>query len=353
MKLKKLLTAALMSAALMFSSAADAQVVTVTGYGINDTSAAKDARRSAVEQVVGTMLKARSVTMDMELVMDAVDTRTQGYVNSFEIINRKKDGDVVTITARVDVSSEPNSALMKDVEMVMSLNDPRIRVEIEHYGDDGGETFKRYPAMCKAQIREELVKRGFTHIVDTSGEVDYVVVGNLTVEKAKAIKLPVWGSIGGTEFKTAETGLSRSIASMDCRIKKVTTDELIGEFHARGESAAADESGNQAVLNLAADAAQQVRSLFNREASKVFTSVKIIATLGDAEKAMSLEETLRNTEQVSGVYMRGFNSGKCTIDVGTDLAPQQLYQLLKAAAGDTLKITLKSFSSTTLELSID
>ena len=353
MRVKKLLMSALTIGALIFSNVADAQVVTVTGYGNNETSAAKDARRNAVEQVVGTMLKARSVSMDMELVLDAVDARTQGYVNSFEIIKRKSEGGMVAVTARVDVSAEPNSALIKDVELVMSLNDPRIRVDVEHYGDDGGETFRRYPTMCKAQIREELLKRGFTHVVDANGEVDYVVLGNLTVEKAKAIKLPVWGAIGGAEFQTAETGLSKTIATMDCRIKKVSTDELIGEFHARGESMAADESGNQAVLNLAASAAQQVRNLFNREASKAFTSVKIIAELGNAEKALELEDTLRNTEQVTSVYVRNFSNGKCTIDVGTDLAPQQLYQVLKAAAGDTMSIKLKSFSSVVLELSID
>ena len=353
MRLKKFLTAALMSAALFFSSTVDAQVVTVQGAGVNDAAAAKDARRAAVEQVVGTMIKARSIAMDMEVVLDAVDSRTQGYVNSFEVIERRESGGLVTIKARVDVSSEPNSSLMKDVEMVMSLHDPRIGVVIEHYGDDGGETFRKYTTMLKAQIREELIKRGFSHVVDTTGDVDYVIVGNLTVGAAKAIKLPSWNSIGDAEFKTADTGFSKSTAALDCRIKKFSTDELIGEFHSQGASnpTAGDDAGAQAVLNLASDAAQQVRNLFNREASKVFSSVKITATLNDGDKILQLEEALRQVEQVNSVYVRGFNGGSCTIDVGTDLSPQQLYQMLKATSGG-LTISLKGFSGNTLEIGV-
>ena len=236
----------------------------------------------------------------------------------------------------------------------MSLNDPRIRVELENYGDDGGEAFQKYPAMLKAQIREELIRRGFTHVVDGAGDADYIIDGQLTVGKAKAIRLPVWGDIGGAEFKTADTGLSKSTAALDCRIKKASTDELIGEFHAQSSSnpTAGDDAGSQAVLNLAADAAQQVRNLFNREASKAFTSVKITADISDGDKVLQLEETLRQVEQVNSVYVRSFDGGRCVIDVGTDLAPQQLYQILKAFGGG-LSITLKGFSSVTLELNVN
>lgn len=351
--MKKLLTAALLTMSLLMASPASAEIVTATGAGISEEAAIKDARRNAVEQAVGTMIKARSVTMDMAIVLDTIDARTQGYINSFEIIDRKKSNGLITLTARVDVSSEPDSSLMRDVELVMSLNDPRIRVEVEHYGDDGGETFRKYPSMLKAQIREELIKRGFTHIIDAAGEADYLIVGNMTVEKAKAIRLPVWGDIGGAEFKTADTGLSKSTAALDCRIKKVSTDELIGEFHAQGggNPAAGDDVSSQAVMQLAADAAQQVRALFNREASKAFKSVKVTAAMSDGDKILELENALRELDQVNSVYVRNFDGGKCVIDVGTDLAPQQLYQLLKAANGG-LSLTLRGFSSVTLELGV-
>ena len=236
-------------------SVAQAEVVTVTGYGADENSAINDAKRNAVSQVVGTVLKSQTEVQKLTLVMDAIKTRTQGYITHF-----------------VDVSSEPNSSLMKDVELVMSLNDPGIAVVVEYYGDDGGETFKKYPAMTAAAIREELIQRGFTHVLDSTNNAEYVILGKLTVNKSQAIKLPSWGSIGSDEYKKVDTGLSKTTATLDCKIKKIKTNEVIGEFHVSGDSMSASENDIQtpAVSKMASSAAQEVRKIFNREASKAF-----------------------------------------------------------------------------------
>ena len=141
---------------------------------------------------------------------------------------------------------------------------------------------------------------------------------------------------------------------MDCKIKKFDTDEIIGEFHATGSNvgSANGELDNQAVFKLATNAAQEVRKIFNREASKIFSSVKIIATVGDGEKVFRLEEYLRQTQGVTGVFVRSFSDGKCIIDVDTGLSPQNLYRTLSAVTKNELPLKLRGFSSTVLEISI-
>ena len=213
MKLKRFLITAV--TLIFINASAYAQVVTVQGSGISEGAAIKDAKRVAVEKVVGTRIKSNSLMIDSELVFDAVQSRSAGYVTSCEILKKTSSGGLVEVTARVNVSDEPNSALMKDIELVMTLNDPRLGVVIEHYGDDGGETFKKYPVQVEAAIREELLKRGFTHVVDARGEIDYVIVGRLTVGKAQEIRLPNWRNINDDEFKTLDTGLSRSRAELE------------------------------------------------------------------------------------------------------------------------------------------
>lgn len=355
MNWKKFFIATSMSFSLMLP-AVNAQVVTVQGSGISESAAIQDAKRTAVEKVVGTMIKSDSMMVDLTFVYDAINSRTQGYVNSCEIIDKKNSDGLVNITARIDVSAEPNSSLMKDVELVMNLNDPRLAVVMEHYGDDGGETFKRYSEMCAAAIRKELTKRGFTHVVENPMNIDYIIVGNLTVGKDKNISLPSWRNISDDNFKMVDIGLKKSQAVMDCKIKKFDTDEIIGEFHATGQninSAAADELDNRAVIQMAESAAKNVREIFNREASKVFSSVKVFVNSNDAEKIMQLEEILRQTQGVTSVYIRNFSNGKCIADVATGLSPQNLYRVLSATAKDNFKLNLKNFSSTTLEISID
>jgi hypothetical protein len=151
-----------------------------------------------------------------------------------------------------------------------------------------------------------------------------------------------------------ETGLAKNEAIMDCKIKKVDTDEIIGEFHANAANlgSANGELDNQAVVQLAGQAAQEVRLLFNREASKVFKSVKVVAKSDDGEKLMQLEDYLRQTQGVTGVYMRSMADGKCVIDVSTGLSPQNLYRVLSAVTKYDMPIKLKGFSSTVLEISI-
>ena len=259
-------------AAIFFMNApSSAQVVMVEGRGTSESAAIKDAKRVAVEQVIGAQIQSNSLMIDSELVYDTVKTRTAGYVTGCEVISKKSVDGLIEVRARVNVSDEPGSALMKDIELVMSLNDPRIGVVMEYYGDDG-VTLKKYPAQVEAAIREELIKRGFSHVVD-GGEVDYLISGRLTVSAAQKIKIPSWRNIGGNDFTPLETGLSRSVSTVDCKIKKTATDEIIGEFKATGDGV--DASGNevsaQAVNQMASSAAQQVREILSREASKIFS----------------------------------------------------------------------------------
>ena len=353
MKWKKFLTGAL-AIFTLYAPVANAEVVTVKGTGITQDAAVADAKRNAVEKVVGTYLKAESQMQDMELVYDAVNTRTQGYVKSCNIISKKNVDGNFEILAQVDVSNEPGSELMKDIEIVMNLRDPRLAVVVEHYGDDGGETFRRYSEMCRAVIREELVKRGFTHVVENPVNVDYIIVGNLTVSKSRAATLPNFADLANPQMTQVETGLAKTESIMDCKIKKFDTDEIIGEFHATGSNigSAQVELDNQSVVKLAGNAAQEVRKIFNREASKVFSSVKVIAYLSNGDKILDLEEYLRQTQGVNGVHIRDFTDGKCIIDVDTGLSPQNLYRTLSAVTQNDFPIVLKGFSGTVLEISI-
>ena len=275
MKIFQWLIMVTISAVIILNSFADmafAETVTVTGFGKDEKSAINNAKRQAVEQVVGLVLKSESEARDLKLILDVIKTRTQGYINHFEILSKNKSNGNVTIKAKVDVSSEPNSSLMKDVELVMSLNDPKISVLIDYYGDDGGETYKKYPAMTKAAIREELIKCGFTHVMDSTNEAEYIIIGHLTVNKSQAIKLPNWSSINDSDYKMNDTGLSKTTAMIDCKIKNAATNEVIGEFHAAGDNMSASENDIQtpAVSKMASTAAKEVKKIFNREASKAF-----------------------------------------------------------------------------------
>ncbi len=122
--------------------AQDAQSIEVEGMAAvvnNDIGGARDravddAKRKAVEQVVGTTVTAESVAVDFQLVQDKITSRASGFVKSYEIKSQYKDGDnyVVKIKALVDAR-----AIADETSQLFSVK-PRVLVLIAEQNVGGG-----------------------------------------------------------------------------------------------------------------------------------------------------------------------------------------------------------------------
>jgi len=80
--------------------------VTVTGAGVSEEDALRDAMRKAIESGAGTFISSQSQTKDFALVRDTVLARAAGFVQSKQIISKNTlpDGTwEVKITATVSV----------------------------------------------------------------------------------------------------------------------------------------------------------------------------------------------------------------------------------------------------------
>lgn len=96
--------------------------------------AVDDAKRKAVEQVVGTTVSAESVAVDFQLVQDKITSRASGFVKSYEIKTQYKDGDtyVVKIKAVVDAR-----AIADETSQLFAVK-PRVLVLIAEQNVGGG-----------------------------------------------------------------------------------------------------------------------------------------------------------------------------------------------------------------------
>ena len=72
---------------LCSSSPTFAKEVTVDGVGIDRESALRDARRVAVEQVVGTFVDSRTLVENSMVALDNIYTKSQGFVGKVTVIN--------------------------------------------------------------------------------------------------------------------------------------------------------------------------------------------------------------------------------------------------------------------------
>jgi len=129
--------------------------------------AINSALRNAVEQVVGTMVESNVLVENYQTVEDKIYTRTQGYVQKYDVISSSKQFDnalEVTIRAVVKVSD-----LQSDLEAIGVLlgrkGKPRTMVMIEerniaeHYYQWGMDMNSTETA-----IMDEMMNYGFPFV---------------------------------------------------------------------------------------------------------------------------------------------------------------------------------------------
>ena len=148
---------------MLINFSANAQEVTVDGVGSNRDEAIRNAERAAVEQVVGTFIDSQTLVENSMLKLDEIYMHAQGYVGGVTILSEGQSAQgLYRVTARMNVASEPNSALIGQLETVMRLNDPRITV-IMLKDDAAAGT---HDELAETALNDKLLTVGFSHVVD-------------------------------------------------------------------------------------------------------------------------------------------------------------------------------------------
>ena len=81
-------------------------------------NAVVDAQRKAVEQAVGVLMSSESVVENYELLSDRILTQSAGYIQSYQIVDERKDGEDYRVTIEAVVGM---GALEEDVQAIRHL----------------------------------------------------------------------------------------------------------------------------------------------------------------------------------------------------------------------------------------
>ena len=121
----------ILAAAFLFLAAqpAAAKIVTAEGTGLDRDGALRAAQRNAVEQVVGTLIDARTVVRNAQVELDEIYTRSQGFIARTDVLSEgvQIDGSY-KIVARFDVDTSPGAELAKRLHALSSPSMPRVAV---------------------------------------------------------------------------------------------------------------------------------------------------------------------------------------------------------------------------------
>ena len=245
---------------------AEAKEVTVDGVGMDRDSALKDARRNAIEQVIGTFVDSRTLVRNAVTEMDQIYLKSAGFVGKIDVLSEGMDNGVYKVRATINVDESPSSELLKQVQAVMALNDPRILVAVFK------ENTNAHEEAIESAIINKLIDMNFSHIVGSEGtavemnarrDVDFAVIAR-TRTTSTSIEFP--------DFKggTYSTGINSGRTELSCKIIRLDTGDTLETFvaEASGVKFGNEQAEREAVKNMADQAGAKVDEKFRKIGAK-------------------------------------------------------------------------------------
>lgn len=334
-----------------------AEQVTVDGVGVDRDSAVRDAMRNAVERVVGTYVDSRTLVSEAVVSLDEIYTKSQGYVRDVEVLDEVGNGNAYRLTAKVDVDTNPDAALMSRLNMIMMLNAPRIAVIVKKNVEVSSneysylDTSNKSDSFTETVMNGKLLEMGFNHIVepeivaklkqssaiatvlsgngdigacsDTYG-IDYLVLGSSNVS-ANKIKLP--NETGGYSESLLTTG--RSILTV--KVIKFDTGEVVATYTVDGQAVDNNDvfAQNKAIQVAAEKACIELENRFKKIAAQPFIGTKFVITAVDEAGAEEVVNMLKSCSGVQSVRVRERNGDMTVLDVESSQKPYVIIQDLK------------------------
>ena len=341
----------LIGSLLAACNVAAAQWVEVTGVGEDADSALRDAKRNAVEQIVGTYISSETLVSQASVVQDEIYAQAVGFVTDVKVLDEGRRSGAYRVHANVSVNTNPNSELMNRVEMIRALGDPRIGVVVTYYGDVDGAAKEKYPLLCESAINNKLAELGFTHVISSNvllnnkeinryaaidtqkllpdKNIDYLIIGKLDLN-AGNITLPRYESMSsGGDMVT--TGLIRSLAEMNVDIYKASTGEIVTSFNVETKAVhnSTNTSSNTSIKLVGAEAANKIKQALSKKAASVDNQLQLQIKTNDYDDVSEIVKALKSIAGVSNISEQNYNKGKSIITVETTLKPQTIFRMLK------------------------
>lgn len=345
---------------------AEAREVTVEGVGTDRESALRDARRIAVEQVVGTFVDSRTLTNNFMIELDNIYMKSSGFVGKVNVLSEGVQNGVYKVRAVIDVDQNPSAEILQQVQAVMALNDPRIAVAV----------FKGNSAVhedaIESAITDRLITLNFSHVVDanivaglqnaqmlgslyngrpiggvgSSFGADFIVLGKCYTTSSGDIKIP--------DFKGGyiETGLNSGKTELTAKIIRLDTGDILETFtvETSGIGEGNTTAEREALKNMANQAAAKVDEKFRRIGARSSRGLQITAISNDYNKVQTLANDLRGLTGVQNVYVREHRNGKAILDIDTDQDVDSLMLLLRNRSSLNFVIESTGGSSATLRI---
>ncbi len=390
--MKKILIAAILFLSMavwaqdIYQTSSEAKEVVAKGLGAilagDEVKAREDAitaaLRNAVEQVVGMMVESEVLVENYQTVEDQIYTRTQGYVQKYDIISTSKQLDnaiEITIKATVKLSD-----LKSDLEAIGVLlsrkGKPRTMVMIdernigEHYYQFGMDM-----NTTEIAVMNELMNFGFpfvdpaqSRVVIANDVVSSALNGDTGAAANIALRLGAEIIITGTAVAKVASGGSDVVrnagfkscqANINLRVIRSDDATIVAVASAYDRAAHIDEitGGTQALQKAAKKAAIELKDKIVIAWQKdVYSSAQVqlqVTNIASFSQLSIFKNSLKYyIRGIQSVNQRSFAGGSAHFDIDIKGTAEQMASELDAKEIEGMKLQVTALSQNKISVKI-
>jgi hypothetical protein len=361
--------------------------VVATGLGSilgNDVAHARDdaiedALRKGIEDALGLIVESETLVENFQLIEDNIYSKTQGYVQKYDVVSEGKRGDQlyeVTVKAVVKLAE-----LKDDLDGIRTLmrrvNMPRIMIMIEERNIGETADFSHYIEAdmntAELSLTEALMAKGFKFVDQTT------VKRNLDNEKASAIlegdvnQAAILGKRVGAEIVLTGKALAKATvmeafgvsqrsqqATVSVKVIRTDTGDIIATSSGQGAYPHIDDviGGTKAIQKacdkLTENLITQILDRWQADVSSGATITLKVKGVKDYDQLNRFKSALKYyVRDLQTVTQREWEEGYSVLEVEMKGTSEDLAQRLsgKNIEGILVKVIGMSQNSVTVQLS--
>ncbi len=348
---------------LAVSLVAQVSSITAEGFGMTEDAAIEQAKRSAVEIGIGTVMSSETVVKNSVLFSDNIYAKANGFVKTYTVKDKFQDPDGLwTITIEA-VVTEILDEVLKDEMAVQTLlnamNRPKIifMVREENLIDNTPTDF------AETQLIKMFYDKGFD-VVDRQlvqamkGEADFTqaLAGDVTAAAkiagmlgADIIVIGTAKISSGGEIKAGNYTMTSGQADVNGKIIRADTGEILAIVpQARGKkphisaTTAGISAVNMAAKKLGSDIITQLIKKWSTQQANAVNVFLVVQNV-DFMTYMTLGNHLKSPTipGIQNAFEKGFNGGVAEFQILYEGKSQDLAMALmqNQAQGAALQVT--------------
>ena len=353
--------------------------------------AVKAALQSAVEQVAGVVVEAQTQTLENVLVRDQVVAHTAGYVKSYDVVSKKKEKGVysVTVSAKVglgeisrDVQAaralvrrfgRPSLVIMLQEQTVqfstdgkggvITNSDTTATVLTQQFKSDGWDIKDPAFAMGKVRIAPgATLGPGEAKEIGDLSKANYILYGTVAIKQQDPANL----ILGGARGPSGEQLYFPVSGEFDLALFATDTGTQIGKFSGKlsmskdGKTVSPTVSYERTAFDVIKLKKDEIVGPMRGAALEYFRSRETngaeyevaVSGLGNYGTSQQFKKAVETLKGIKEVQQRDFKGGVANYRVNFTGSTAQLAEALEAAVFQKRKIEVTEVTDTRVALSV-